>query len=47
MAGAAWFVLIGEEDLTDSEVRPLAREWIENNRDQVDEWLEAARAAAD
>ena len=38
---------IGEEDLTDAEVRPLAREWIENNRETVDEWLDAARAAAD
>lgn len=37
---------IGEEDLTDSEVRPIAREWIEDNRDTVDEWLDAARAAA-
>jgi len=38
---------MSEEDLSDSQVRPLAREWIENNRDKVDEWLEAARAAAD
>ncbi len=37
---------IGEEDLTDREVRPLVREWIDANRDQVDEWLAAARAAA-
>lgn len=36
---------IGEEDLTDREVRPHAREWIDANRDTVDEWLEAARDA--
>lgn len=37
---------IGEDDLTDADVRPLARQWIEANRDKVDGWLEAARAAA-
>lgn len=37
---------IGDEDLTDAEVRPLVREWIEVNRDRVDEWLDTARAAA-
>ena len=36
-----------EADLRDSEVRPLAAQWIENNRDTVDEWLDAARAAAE
>ncbi len=38
---------IGEENLTDAEVRPHAREWIEANRDLVEQWLNAARAAAD
>ncbi len=37
---------IADEDLTDADVRPLVREWISDNRDTVDEWLEAARAAA-
>jgi glycine betaine/proline transport system substrate-binding protein len=36
-----------EQDLTDSEVRPLAAEWIAANRDIVDAWLEAARTAAE
>lgn len=35
-----------EQDLSDQELRPLARKWIENNRDMVDSWLEAARKAA-
>jgi glycine betaine/proline transport system substrate-binding protein len=35
-----------EQGLSDEEVRPLVREWIEENRDTVDEWLDAARAAA-
>lgn len=38
---------MGEQDLSDEEVRPLARQWIENNRKKVDKWLNAARAAAD
>ena len=38
--------LIGERDLSDREVRPLVREWIADNREMVDEWLDAARAAA-
>lgn len=37
---------MGEENLSDEEVRPLAREWIENNRNKVDQWLKAARDAA-
>ncbi len=37
---------IGDEDLTDADVQPIARQWIENNRDLVDGWLEAARSAA-
>ena len=37
---------IGDEDLSDAMVRPLAREWIRENRDTVDNWLAAARAAA-
>lgn len=37
---------ITEEDLTDRDVRPIVREWIDANRDQVDEWLAAARAAS-
>ena len=36
-----------EQDLTDDQVRPLVAEWIAENRDTVDEWLAAARAAAD
>ncbi|WP_416138039.1 glycine betaine/L-proline ABC transporter substrate-binding protein ProX [Halomonas sp. HK25] len=36
-----------EQDLTDAEVRPLVAEWIAENRDTVDEWLEAARNAAE
>lgn len=37
--------VMGEEDLTDADVRPLVEEWIADNRDQVDAWLDAARAA--
>jgi len=37
---------IGSDDLTDEQVRPLARKWIEANRAKVDGWLKAARAAA-
>ncbi len=33
-------------DLSDAMVRPLVQEWIEANRETVDPWLEAARAAA-
>ncbi|MFY0989720.1 glycine betaine/L-proline ABC transporter substrate-binding protein ProX [Halomonas sp. C05BenzN] len=36
-----------EQDLTDDQVRPLVAEWIAANRDTVDEWLEAARGAAE
>lgn len=35
-----------EEGLSDADVRPMAAEWIEANRDRVDEWLRAARQAA-
>ncbi|WP_431025360.1 glycine betaine/L-proline ABC transporter substrate-binding protein ProX [Halomonas sp. H5] len=38
---------MGEQELTDDQVRPLAAEWIEANRELVDTWLEAARAAAE
>lgn len=38
---------MSDEDLDDSEVQPLAREWIEDNQDKVDEWLKAAREAAE
>lgn len=38
---------MSEKDLKDAEIRPLAREWIEANADQVNEWLDAARAAAE
>jgi len=38
---------MSDEDLKDEEVQPLAREWIEANRDKVDKWLDAARAAAE
>jgi len=34
------------KDLSDAMVRPLVQEWIEANRETVDPWLEAARAAA-
>jgi glycine betaine/proline transport system substrate-binding protein len=30
----------------DDDIEAQAAEWIENNRDQVDEWLEAARNAS-
>ncbi|MDI5984689.1 glycine betaine/L-proline ABC transporter substrate-binding protein ProX [Halomonas sp. M4R5S39] len=36
-----------EQNLRDDEVRPLVAEWIAANRDTVDEWLEAARGAAE
>ncbi|MCE9683936.1 glycine betaine/L-proline ABC transporter substrate-binding protein ProX [Halomonas alkalisoli] len=36
-----------EQDLTDAQVRPLVAEWIADNRDTVDEWLSAARSAAE
>ncbi len=39
--------MIDEEDLTDDDVRPIVREWLDENREMVDEWLEAARAAAE
>ncbi len=39
--------LIGEEELADEDVRPHARDWIDENRETVDEWLDAARAAAE
>jgi len=38
---------MSDQNLDDSEVRPLAAEWIEENRDKVDEWLKAARKAAE
>lgn len=38
---------MSEEDLDDSEVQPLAAEWIDSNRDMVDKWLKAAREAAE
>lgn len=37
---------IVEEGLDDAEIRALAREWIEEHRELVDEWLETARQAA-
>jgi glycine betaine/proline transport system substrate-binding protein len=37
---------IAEEEIGDAEVRELAREWIEENRELVEAWLEAARQAA-
>jgi len=37
---------MGEENLSDAEIRPLAREWIDDNRNLVDGWLQAARDAA-
>lgn len=36
-----------EQDLTDDQIRPLVAEWIDANREMVDEWLAAARAAAE
>jgi glycine betaine/proline transport system substrate-binding protein len=39
--------IMDEQALTDAQVRPLAMEWIADNRDTVDEWLEAARSAAE
>lgn len=38
--------LIEQEGLTDDQVRPHAETWVEENRQTVDAWLEAARAAA-
>ena len=37
---------IDDENLTDDDVRPLAAEWINDNRETVDAWLTAAREAA-
>jgi glycine betaine/proline transport system substrate-binding protein len=37
---------MNEQDLSDAMVRPLVKEWIAANRETVDGWLEAARAAA-
>ncbi|HRP94785.1 MAG TPA: glycine betaine ABC transporter substrate-binding protein [Rhodocyclaceae bacterium] len=37
---------IGKQDLTDADVRPLAAQWIADNRERVDAWLAAARKAA-
>ena len=37
---------MSEEGLSDAMVQPLAREWIEANRETVDRWLDSARAAA-
>jgi len=37
---------MSDKNLQDEEVRPLARKWIKNNRDKVNKWLDAARAAA-
>ncbi len=37
---------MSEQDLDDAEVRPLAAEWIDQNRKMVDKWLKAARKAA-
>ena len=36
---------MSEEGLSDAMVQPLAREWIEANRETVDRWLDSARAA--
>lgn len=37
---------MGDENLSDADVRPLAREWIDDNRSTVNKWLKAARNAA-
>lgn len=37
---------ISDGEDTDREIRAIASEWIESNRDDVDQWLAAARAAA-
>ena len=37
---------IAEEGIGDEEIRARARDWMEENRELVDEWLEAARQAA-
>ncbi|MBO8141311.1 MAG: glycine betaine/L-proline ABC transporter substrate-binding protein ProX [Firmicutes bacterium] len=37
---------ISQGEDTDEDIRAIAREWIEANREQVDAWLEEARAAA-
>jgi glycine betaine/proline transport system substrate-binding protein len=39
-------VRIDEGESSDADVMAMAAEWIEANRDTVDAWLEAARAAA-
>ena len=39
-------VRIAEGESSDEEVAAMAAEWIEENRDQVDDWLTAAREAA-
>jgi len=38
--------MVEDGEDSDEEVRAMAAEWIEGNREQVDAWLEAARAAA-
>lgn len=43
---AALTVRISEGESSDQEIRALAEEWIADNREAVDEWLEQARAAA-
>lgn len=40
-------VRISEGENSDSEIQAMAREWLSDNRDLVDGWLEEARAAAD
>ncbi len=37
---------MGDRNLKDAQVRPLAEKWIRDNRGMVDEWLNAARNAA-
>lgn len=37
---------IERDGLTNDDVRPLVRDWITENRELVDQWLDAARAAA-
>lgn len=39
--------LMTDQDLSDEEIRPIARQWIKDNREQVEQWLDAARSAAD
>jgi len=43
---AAQNVLMREGENSEEDIRRHAEEWIENNPDQVDSWLTAARAAA-